>query len=56
MLPKGVDIMPHNKSESYNEQQRKASMKDEAVTPSLSKMKKQPPSLNNISKNLNDDW
>jgi len=48
--------LPHNRSESSHELQRNASIKEEAVTPKLGKMKKRPPSLNNIDKNINDDW
>jgi len=53
---KGVCPLPHNRSESSHELQRNASIKEEAVTPKLGKMKKRPPSLNNIDKNINDDW
>lgn len=48
--------MPHHKSKAYNEQQRMDSMKDEARTPSEDKMKKRPPNLNGISKNVTDEW
>ncbi|GIQ69597.1 hypothetical protein XYCOK13_24210 [Xylanibacillus composti] len=48
--------MPQHKSKSYNEQQRMDSMKDEAGTPNEEKMKKRPPSLNGIHKNVADDW
>lgn len=53
---KGVFPLPHNRSESSRELQRNASIKDEAVTPKPSKMKNRPPSLNQIDKNINDDW
>lgn len=48
--------MPHNKSQAKNELQSKAPMKDEAITPSDKKVRERPASLNNISKNVTDDW
>jgi hypothetical protein len=48
--------LPHNRSESTRELQRNASIKAEAVTPKPGKQKERPPSLNNIDKNINDDW
>ena len=43
-------------SKAYNEQQRNASIREEQTTPTETKMKKRPPSLNQISKNETDSW
>lgn len=43
--------MPENKSQTINEQDRKASSTAEAATLKAEKAKQYPPSLNNIPKN-----
>ncbi|CAM3491496.1 hypothetical protein [Marinicrinis lubricantis] len=45
--------MPHNKSESLNERERRDSMQEEATTLKPDKQKEFPPSLNQISKHRN---
>lgn len=48
--------MPRHKSQSFRKLQRQASRKDEVITPKAEKMRKLPPSLNKINKNITDDW
>jgi hypothetical protein len=42
------------KAKAYNELQRSASIRDERTTPSAEKMRRLPPSLNQIDKNETD--
>ena len=43
--------MPHNKSQTIKEQERRASMMEEPITVKSDKAKDRPPSLNEIPKN-----
>lgn len=48
--------MPKRKSKAKNELESSASSLDEATMPKTEKLKKRPPSLNNVSKNETDEW